>query len=487
MTHPPFVIRSRHVVILGTLAAAAVLAWRPRAEYALIVPALLAAALVWRWPALGPVGLLVVALVTPFALGTGTQTALPLAFLLVPALAGLWLAKGVLRRGVRLPATPATLPLVGLIVVVSLAWLAGYLPWNPFAQLAPLRAQAGEWGVFVFSALAFWLAAASLREVRWLKTLTYLFLALGAVYLLGRAAQPYWPPAAKVVGLFPVGATGSLLWTWLAALAAGLAVFDHDLRPALRAALFGLIALLFAVAWGQGRGWASGWLPPLAAVLVILFLRSPRFGLFWGTLLVVGFILNLSRLKGVVLVENQLYSWDTRLAAWEILLNIARASPVIGLGPANYYFYTPLYPILGYYVNFNSHNNYMDLLLQTGALGLGLFLWFAAAVGREAWAARANFKLQTSNFKFQISKNQHPAVNSQQPAASSQRQIGMGFECGYAHGALAGLVGTLAAGMLGDWFLPFVYNVGIAGFRASLLAWLFLGGLVALRSCDSRS
>jgi hypothetical protein len=35
--------------------------------------------------------------------------------------------------------------------------------------------------------------------------------------------------------------------------------------------------------------------------------------------------------------------------------------------------------------------------------------------------------------------------------------------------------------------LPFVYNIGIAGFRASMLAWLFLGGLVALEQAVSHS
>ncbi|NMC78657.1 MAG: hypothetical protein GYA59_04775 [Chloroflexi bacterium] len=34
--------------------------------------------------------------------------------------------------------------------------------------------------------------------------------------------------------------------------------------------------------------------------------------------------------------------------------------------------------------------------------------------------------------------------------------------------------------MLADWMLPFVYNIGFPGFQASLLVWLFLGGLVAM-------
>ena len=42
------------------------------------------------------------------------------------------------------------------------------------------------------------------------------------------------------------------------------------------------------------------------------------------------------------------------------------------------------------------------------------------------------------------------------------------------------MVGTLFAGMLGDWFLPFVYNVGMRGFRTSVLGWIFLGGVVVI-------
>jgi hypothetical protein len=34
--------------------------------------------------------------------------------------------------------------------------------------------------------------------------------------------------------------------------------------------------------------------------------------------------------------------------------------------------------------------------------------------------------------------------------------------------------------MLADWLLPFVYNIGLKGFRSSLLFWLFLGLAIAL-------
>jgi hypothetical protein len=54
------------------------------------------------------------------------------------------------------------------------------------------------------------------------------------------------------------------------------------------------------------------------------------------------------------------------------------------------------------------------------------------------------------------------------------------FAEGYVVGAVGGLAGTLVAMMLVDWLLPFVYNVGFSGLRTSALAWMFLGGLVAL-------
>ncbi len=49
-------------------------------------------------------------------------------------------------------------------------------------------------------------------------------------------------------------------------------------------------------------------------------------------------------------------------------------------------------------------------------------------------------------------------------------------------GMLATLAGIVVIMLLLDWFLPFVYNVGFPGFQASVLVWLFLGGLVAIEN-----
>jgi O-antigen ligase len=156
----------------------------------------------------------------------------------------------------------------------------------------------------------------------------------------------------------------------------------------------------------------------------------------------------------LVMAGDQEYSLMTRLEAWRILAKIVEASPLVGLGPGNYYWYTPLFPILGWYVNFNSHNNYVDLVAQTGLLGLACFCWFAWEVGRLAGRLRS--------------------------------EVAEGFAHAYVCAALGGLAGTLAAAMLADWVLPFVYNVGLEGFRASVFGWIFLGGLVAVEQTAKR-
>ena len=40
--------------------------------------------------------------------------------------------------------------------------------------------------------------------------------------------------------------------------------------------------------------------------------------------------------------------------------------------------------------------------------------------------------------------------------------------------------------LFADWILPHVYNIGFPGFQASVLIWLFLGGLVSLEQMTGR-
>lgn len=396
-----------------------------------------------KWPSLGLVVFIPVSMFVPFGIGTGTGTDLSAPVVLVLFLCALWVIDMIVRqKNFKFFSSRALVALSVFVIIAILAFGLGLLNWVPLAQNAPITAQIGGLSVFIISALVFALTAHQINDLRWLQAITWVFLIFGAIYILGR-----FIPALGIRRFFQWGADGSLFWLWLVTLSFSQAVFNRDLKPFWRLVLLSLAIATLSVSWFQVRDWASGWVPALVAVLVIVWLRSWRIGL---GLVLVGVAIKLISdpgLLGNLAVEEQ-YSIDTRWVAYEIVLQLARANPILGLGMANYYHYTPIIPIMGWYVEFNSHSQYVDLIAQTGILGLICFLWFFGELGRLGWRLCA--------------------------------QLNGGFEKAYVYGVLGGLAAMIVAGGLGDWVLPFVYNVGIVGMRSSLFGWMFLGGLVVL-------
>ena len=434
----------RALTVGGVLLASAYLARRPSERYVILLLGAGAAVVLLRQPLIGLAGVIIGSLVVPIGIGTGSETKLNPPFLLVGMLLGIWLLDMVQRRNIRLLPSRTMLPLIALLVIVLLSFGAGQLQW--FAtNAAPIRAQIGGVAIFVFSIGAFLLMSHLVQDLRWLEQLTWIFLALGGLYVAGQVV----PGVGRVINpLYPYNAGGALFWTWLVALAFGQAVFNRRLPLFWRFALSVLVVATLFVTLVLKQDWVSGWAPAIVAIVVTLWAGSPRLALPVTLVGVVLAVFATQNLVAFVNVGDNAYSTMTRLEAWRILLEIIKVSPILGLGPANYYWYTPLFSILGYYVSFNSHNNYVDLVAQTGLLGLGCFLWFAWETGRLGWQLR-----------------------SRAPE---------GFAKAYVYGVLGGLAGTLLAGQLGDWVIPFVYNVGFDGFRASVLGWMFLGGLVVI-------
>ncbi len=404
-----------------------------------------------RWPPMGLGALVLCSLLVAFEFETGTQSGLNVAFLLAPVLIGVWLLARMSRPDdIHLVFTRPVLPLGLFLLVAALSFLVGQFPWFSTSG-APLSAQLAGLAVFLFSGGIFLVAAHQLQDLRWLQRITWLFLALGALHILARLMAGVYPSSGTLI---PAGATGSLFWTWFIALGLGQVVFNRGLNPVWRVIIAGLVAAALWIGLFEARSWLSGWLPGFVSAMVILAVRTPIltiFGVVAGSALV---SFNLEKTIALLMTADQQYSLMTRLEALKVMSQIIKVNPLLGLGPANYYHYTPLYPILGWHVKFNSHNNYVDIIAQTGFLGLACFIWFVVEVCRVVWKLRG--------------------------------QLSSGFARGYAYGALGGLVGTLTAAMLGDWMIPFIYNVGLRGFRASVLAWLFLGGLVALEQTMHR-
>jgi O-antigen ligase len=202
-----------------------------------------------------------------------------------------------------------------------------------------------------------------------------------------------------------------------------------------------LLAFYFTIV--EGYDWKSGWVPPVVVLISLLMIRYRNLVVF-----IVPFVIAGALYLAIDLIASDEYSWATRLDAWRIVLEIGRMSPLLGTGFANYYWYTPLIAIRGYHVSFNSHSQYIDLIVQTGFLGLISFIVLLFVLGRLSW------KLSS--------------------------QLTDGFARAYAHSVLLGIIATFVAAFLGDWVLPFVYNVGWAGFRGSIVAWIFMGGIISL-------
>lgn len=438
--------QTQAIVLVFILSALAGLLGSP--SILVIALALMGAVLVFLIPSLGLIALLLAALVVPFQINTGTQTPIHAVLLLIPILFGAWLARMFWYGDITIVPSRVNLPLSAFCVVAILAFIVGNLPWNYFAEPVSLVAQLAGLSIFLFSVIAFFLTANLIKDLRWLQALVWVFSGLGAIYVIGALI----PTAGAIAaGWIQESATGSVFWICLVAFAWAQCLFNSRLNWVARLACGALALASLAMLWLQARSWASGWVPSMIAMGVIFWLRFPRAGMLLVAAGVTIFIVRISSILSIVSADAQgtLFPLYARIAAWQTVLEATMPNWLLGLGPSNYYSYDELYPILGYYVRFSSHNNYIDLVAQVGILGLAAFLWFIVAYTREAWSLR--------------------------------KRTDDGFARSYVNACLGALVATLAAGMLGDWFLPFVYNIGLKGFRASVLGWLFLGGLIAIK------
>lgn len=438
-------------VVLAILLLSAALPMRFSSRLIMVAIVLIAGAgailVLMRHPPLGLAAIIVGGLLLPIDINVSAGSKFNAAMLITLLMTILWLADMIIRRR-RIDLAPSRplIPLLAFLTVAVLAFAVGQRSWFFFALTAPITAQIGGLVLFFLSACALLLSAHLIRDLRWLQALTWLFVGLASLFVIGQLIPPLKRPLSR---LFQYGATSSLFWTWLVALSLSQALFNRKLPLGARLALGLFAGPILYVSYALVPGWKSGWVPALATAGVLLLLRFPP-------LIAVGVAGGIVAAPSALsyLIASDEYSYSTRLEAWELILEIVKVNPLLGLGPANYHWYTPLFPIRGYAVRFNSHNQYVDLIAQTGLIGLSCFLWFAWEIGRLGWRLR-------------------------QTAAE-------GFARAYANGAFAGLVGTLVAGVLGDWILPFVYNIGFVGFRGSVLAWLFLGGLIALEQMRAR-
>ncbi len=433
--------------------ACVVLARHPSIVKLAALLAITVAAALIRRPALGPYVLVFGALFVPLDIPTGTEVPLNAAVLAVAAMVAFWLVGIALRAESGLVASNVNRPYGLFLCAGLLSVIIGTAIWDPMVPRTRnfLIVQLAQWAIFALSGAAMWRLGKLARGAVSLQALTYRFLGAAGVLaiLFVIPGSDRYLPVTFAIQRAP-------FWALLTGLALGQLLFNRPLSGAWRAFLVAILAAVVLYAFFDRRERLSNMVGVVAVAGVLLLLRWPH----------------LSRPALVLLVglafvfHSQLYDfaggnakWDesggSRLVLIGRVIEVSLRNPITGLGPAAYRSYARLKPLA--YQNalwldplVNSHNNYVDLFSQLGVLGLGLFIWFAVSMIRLALRLRRRYR--------------------------------HGFESGYVNGMLACWCGALVIMLLADWILPFVYNIGFPGFQASILVWLFLGGLVALDS-----
>ncbi|HOU11929.1 MAG TPA: O-antigen ligase family protein [Anaerolineae bacterium] len=446
----------RTALVVGVLLAAAYLGRRPSMRWLMLFAAGAGGLLLLRAPILGLYGILGAALMARIVIATGTEVELNVATLLIPAVFLLWLVDRAGRRELHWANSRVDRPLLLFLLAGLIALLAGNVLWDPAVPKSGnfWLVQLAQWGIFAFAALAFWLVANMAQDAARLEHLTWTFLFLGGGLAILRVAPGIGPVVQRMA---TIAVDRAPFWVLLTALAGGQLLFNDNLTRGRRLFLFLVAGAIFIYAFIVLRENVSNWVGVAAVAGTLVWMRFVKLR---GAIITVVVLLILTGILFPSLYEfaggddEWTESGGSRLALIERVIQVTMRNPITGLGPASYRPYTSMEPLrygnaLWIVPKVNSHNNYVDIFAHTGLLGFGLFLWFMSEIGWLGWQR----------------STQHRS----------------GFAGGYANGMFAAWAGSMVIMMFADWMLPFVYNIGFPGFQASLLVWLFFGGLVCVR------
>lgn len=406
--------------------------------------------------------LVATSVVVDLPISTGTSSPINLTILTVAGLTGLWIFRMlVLDKQVRLVPSAINWPLLGFIIVAGLAWLAGYaiLDWRVNLPGNALQVQAGQFAMFALAAAALLLAANHPLDEATLKWWSGIILLLGVVAISSDLLRLRPHPLPAAIGSMHM---------WPFVLLTAQLLFNPTLRTRKWQILGWAIVGLWAY-WFLFGPWVFNtkgkWAPAVMAIGFLLALRSFKLTALLGLvglaiLVVTGYV---ETMIGAELATGTGY----RPLVWRDVIEMTSQSWLLGLGPVNYMYYWPTLGVdslayqeyigkhpslvmeLGLSMRIPSHNMWIDLLAQTGLVGLLMFLVFAVLTLRLGW--RLGRQLPPSFLKAHT----------------------YGVMCGFA----ALLIGSF---WFADWLIPFVYNITIRGFRHSVYSWLLLGTLISI-------
>ena len=378
--------------------------------------------------------------------GRTISQGLLLAEALATVLVGVWLTR---RSGeLRVLKTPFDAPLL-LFAAATIASLILTLvmPDQSAAGDISLAVSVGQlllvlWPIGIYFASAEFVTTGA--QIRWLQRIV-------VVLALSQVVMPFMPTAGNPY----------MSWVWTFGLFASpfamAAVFATRSLPA----RVGLIAIALApFVRGVVEGKVFLYAFALVAIGTVLWVRASRvIALIVGlvaavsltTMVVLGPDVALAPLEGLINLERRQQSFAARGGRLElatVAVEIWQDAPIFGVGPGNSYAYMLQRATIG-----TPHNQYLNILVEFGVVGLMLWLWFLVA------AFRTGLRIY------------HSTVD---PARRT-------FVLGWL-GAFAGMV---VGGGTGDFMIHSIRNGGLELFQAYYLQWVLLGALVAVQRIEA--
>lgn len=385
---------------------------------------------------------LVITMLVNDGIPTGSGTKATFTFVLLYVWLFIWLFKMiVIERKFDIRPSPANIPILlfCIAVIISLFWSSAYpepsVQYLLESKLAPRSMTAL---VLIISPITFIFYANHVRSLRTLRFITWWFIMLGFVYMVIRIGLGRIPNPLNAEGQFP---------TWVGVIALGQLLFNKDLKLWMRIALMVTIVGWFYITMTLGISWLSGWVPLLVGFVAVIFFYSRK--LFVLMMLVgLGFsLIAYSAIQANFSREGQ-ESGGTRTQAWQRVFNLTGRHFLFGTGPAGYHFYFTV-NISGFFQL--SHNNYIDIIAQTGVTGFALWMLLWGAIGLATWRM---YRLIP--------------------------YMGGGFQKGLALSLVASYFCTLITMALGDWVTPFPYTQTLQGIDYTIWAWILPGLATAL-------
>jgi putative inorganic carbon (HCO3(-)) transporter len=387
-------------------------------------------------PMVGIVGGLLVGLLRAYLQTEVPAVPAQLGHVFVALGAAVWLAQGLAQRNLRLPLPPARAEseggrsaaapvLLALLGFVGVGWLS---LWSAVGLAAYGLPELVKW-LEILLVLVLIAARARPPHLPWLVGAVLLIgvfqAAVGLVQFGLRAEGPEHflipgtefyraygtfeqpNPYAGYVGMtlaLALGATLGSHWDVQARRRGGRGSLSASLRP------FALLPVVVVLGAALGASWSRGAWIGFAAALVAMAAALPRratYGLALVGLLVVlvlalyatGLVppsvlarltdfaagLRLEDVRGVG-INNANYAVIERLAHWQAALEMWRSRFWVGVGLGCYEAAYPLFALINWPVALgHAHNIYLNLLAETGLLGLATYLVFWGTVLWQTW------------------------------------------------------------------------------------------------------